>query len=665
MEGMAGERRARPRPRRGVRRRGERPSRRGRHARRISSLAAGGRASRRRPALGASRSVADGRRRSRRRRVRARPFALPRARVPGGLPRPPRVHARPGARVTSVAVMCLVVALVFWILGDTAERYFCPVVRTLADRWNLAPATAGVTLLALGNGAPDVFASLAAFTRGDDVFDDGETSGWNDERHRRRHRGDGRDRERGDVRVRRGRRRRGARRGAVPGGPRPFRRDVFCYLAASCATAVVVADGKCTRGRRRRFRRVTSRSWGTSCGATRGRIRGRRNVRGGEGRGRRGRGGASFVGGRLDIVAANGIDDGAANGIVAASVVDGESDRAERTVRRRRDAGRGDRADGVRGARGCSLTTIPDDVVDDDEPTVKTRDVASAAPLAIRASSTTSHGGPPLGGAMEGEVLVLRAAAGTRRFAARSTRRRWCVLVAPLEVARRATIPCGDPKRWNRFYACANAALSPLLLTHLVVSFLGARARGRFRGVRVGGLLRVRGILRVGGYAWSSWGWWGWRRSPRRRFSGASPPTTRLRVGGRNGGRVDAVAFLCSVAWIAAAARELTECLAAIGDAVGAYPGVALGDGAGDRELPRRPRADVATARGGQPTMAVAACFSGPLFNMAVGLGGSFAIATWGRAGGKGGPPPSAHRHREEIRCRWRRTRLSPSGLCF
>ena len=45
-----------------------------------------------------------------------------------------------GARVTSVAVMCLVVALVFWILGDTAERYFCPVVRTLADRWNLAPA---------------------------------------------------------------------------------------------------------------------------------------------------------------------------------------------------------------------------------------------------------------------------------------------------------------------------------------------------------------------------------------------------------------------------------------------------------------------------------------------------------------------------------------------
>ena len=75
------------------------------------------------------------------------------------------VHCRAVSRAQAVAVMCLVVALAFWILGDTAEGYFCPAVRTLADRWNLAPATAGVTLLALGNGAPDVFASLAAFSK--------------------------------------------------------------------------------------------------------------------------------------------------------------------------------------------------------------------------------------------------------------------------------------------------------------------------------------------------------------------------------------------------------------------------------------------------------------------------------------------------------------------
>ena len=147
VEGMDGERRARPRPRRGVRRRGE-----------------GG-------LHGGTRVRPRSRRVPIRARVRSSTLSLAptRARTSvraGGPWWTTASSARAHGRVTSVAVMCLVVALVFWILGDTAERYFCPVVRTLADRWNLAPATAGVTLLALGNGAPDVFASLAAFTRG-------------------------------------------------------------------------------------------------------------------------------------------------------------------------------------------------------------------------------------------------------------------------------------------------------------------------------------------------------------------------------------------------------------------------------------------------------------------------------------------------------------------
>ena len=69
----------------------------------------------------------------------------------------------------SLVLLSLVVLLAFFILGETAEEYFCPQVRELARRWRLSPAAAGVTLLALGNGAPDVFASLAAFS---DAADD-------------------------------------------------------------------------------------------------------------------------------------------------------------------------------------------------------------------------------------------------------------------------------------------------------------------------------------------------------------------------------------------------------------------------------------------------------------------------------------------------------------
>ena len=157
---------------------------------------------------------------------------------------------------SSVAVMCLVVALAFWILGDTAEGYFCPAVRTLADRWNLAPATAGVTLLALGNGAPDVFASLAAFSKfsaNDGFINHGSSPPG------------GGDSTGGNITLNASETSSGMVgaivsagmfvSGAVVGAvalvaspfrvdPGPFNRDVGFYLVAVCGVFLVVMDGR-------------------------------------------------------------------------------------------------------------------------------------------------------------------------------------------------------------------------------------------------------------------------------------------------------------------------------------------------------------------------------------------------------------------------------------
>lgn len=88
------------------------------------------------------------------------------------------------------------------------------------------------------------------------------------------------------------------------------------------------------------------------------------------------------------------------------------------------------------------------------------------------------------------------------------------------------------------------------------------------------------------------------------------------------------VAFVMSVFWISSVAGELLNCLVALGLLLELSPALlgltvlAWGNSVGDLV------ADVAVAKAGQPAMAMAGCFAGPMFNMLFGLGTALVIQT-------------------------------------
>ncbi|TDH12731.1 hypothetical protein EPR50_G00050140 [Perca flavescens] len=61
--------------------------------------------------------------------------------------------------------LCIIwLILLFIILGLAASKFFCPNLSAISTSLHLTHNVAGVTFLALGNGAPDVFSAMAAFS---------------------------------------------------------------------------------------------------------------------------------------------------------------------------------------------------------------------------------------------------------------------------------------------------------------------------------------------------------------------------------------------------------------------------------------------------------------------------------------------------------------------
>lgn len=73
------------------------------------------------------------------------------------------------AQVLMQLASCAWLAVLFQCLAVVAERFLVPAIRVLADHWKLPPDVAGVTLLSMAAGAPDIFTELAAVNTGEKV----------------------------------------------------------------------------------------------------------------------------------------------------------------------------------------------------------------------------------------------------------------------------------------------------------------------------------------------------------------------------------------------------------------------------------------------------------------------------------------------------------------
>lgn len=66
----------------------------------------------------------------------------------------------------AIALLMTGIVLVLMFMAVIADAFFCPCVSELTEQLSIPPVVAGVTLLPLGNGSPDVFSAVIAAVKG-------------------------------------------------------------------------------------------------------------------------------------------------------------------------------------------------------------------------------------------------------------------------------------------------------------------------------------------------------------------------------------------------------------------------------------------------------------------------------------------------------------------
>ncbi|KAL6989670.1 Cation/calcium exchanger 5 [Sarracenia purpurea var. burkii] len=179
----------------------------------------------------------------------------------------------------------------------------------------------------------------------------------------------------------------------------------------------------------------------------------------------------------------------------------------------------------------------------------------------------------------------------------------------PVSVLLKLTVPQTSPSDWNRFYLSANIALCPLALLYSCNSFIPLNHPIIFLIPNTHFPLWLVLLFATSSLAVLHF------------IVQKHPPKSEET-------HLVLVAFVMSVFWISSVAGELLNCLAALGALLKLPPAIlgltvlAWGNSVGDLV------ADVAVAKAGQPAMAMAGCFAGPMFNMLFGLGTALVTQT-------------------------------------